>query len=59
FNLYDNKSIELEELLLNTLEKTINILSEKISSDYNKWNWGNLHKTILVHPFSLVNDEAA
>ncbi len=59
FNLYDNKSIELEELLLNTLEKTLNILSERISSDYNKWNWGNLHKTILVHPFSLVNDEAA
>jgi penicillin amidase len=59
FKLYDNKSIELEEFLVKTLQKTLNILSEKISSDYHKWNWGNLHKTILVHPFSLVNDEAA
>ncbi|MFX1315347.1 MAG: penicillin acylase family protein [Promethearchaeota archaeon] len=58
FKLYENKSTKLEELLLNTLEKTINFLSEKISLDYNKWNWGNLHKIILIHPFSLANDKA-
>ncbi|MFX1410311.1 MAG: penicillin acylase family protein [Promethearchaeota archaeon] len=59
FKLYENTSTKLKELLLNTLEKTINILSEKISSDYNKWNWGNLHKIILIHPFSLIDDKAA
>jgi penicillin amidase len=59
FKLYDNKSKDLEELLLKTLQNSIDFLTEKISSDYNKWNWGNLHKTILVHPFSLASDAAA
>ncbi|MFX0187043.1 MAG: penicillin acylase family protein [Candidatus Hodarchaeota archaeon] len=58
FKIYDDKPEGLEEILVNTLEKTINSLSEKISSDYNKWEWGNFHKLTLVHPFSLADDAA-
>lgn len=58
FKLYDNKPRELELILFKALQNTVNFLSEKISSDYNKWQWGNLHKLTLVHPFSLANEEA-
>ncbi len=49
---------ELEDILLNSFKNTIDFLKEKLSSDYKKWGWGNLHKLTLVHPFSLVNKDA-
>lgn len=57
FKLFDNNQNELEELLFNSLQDTINFLSEKLNSDYSKWEWGNLHKLTLVHPFSLANED--
>jgi len=58
FKLYDNKIEELQELLLKSLQDTVDFLSEKLSSDHNKWQWGNIHKLTLVHPFSLASEEA-
>ena len=58
FKIYDDNPKDLEKLLVNTLEKTIKLLTEKFSSDYNKWEWGKLHKLTLVHPASLVDDAA-
>ena len=56
--LYDTKREDLEKLLNRSLEKTIEILSNKLSSDFTKWKWGNIHKITLVHPFSSVSEEA-
>ncbi len=56
--LYDNKNAELRNLLNETLKITINFLSKKLSPDFTKWKWGNLHKTTLIHPFSSVSEEA-
>jgi penicillin amidase len=56
--IYEDRKEELEEILINTLEKTIKFLSKKISPDYNKWEWGNLHQITLVHQFSHANEEA-
>ena len=58
FKLYEGKSQELQQVLLNSLKKTIKFLSEKFSPDFTKWKWGNLHKIVLTHPFSEVNEEA-
>jgi penicillin amidase len=58
FNLYKNRDNEIEALLFKSFQNTVKFLSEKISSDYTKWQWGNLHKLTLVHPFSQVNPEA-
>jgi len=58
FKLYEVKREELENLLNETLKITIEFLSEKFSSDISKWKWGDLHKTTLIHPFSLVSEEA-
>ncbi|MHA2180554.1 MAG: penicillin acylase family protein [Promethearchaeota archaeon] len=58
FKMYENNIEELEEKLLTSLENTHLFLSKKLSSDINKWKWGNLHKVVLSHPFSQVNEEA-
>ena len=58
FEIYTNRREELEDILFRSLQKTIKFLSEKISTDYTKWEWGNLHKITLVHQFSLANEEA-
>lgn len=58
FKFYDEKVDELEQILFTAFEKTINFLTEKFSSDFTKWKWGNLHKVVLTHPFSQVNEEA-
>ena len=58
FKLYDEKVDELEQILFTAFEKTIDFLTEKFSSDYTKWKWGNLHKVVLTHPFSQANEEA-
>ncbi|MFX1343874.1 MAG: penicillin acylase family protein [Promethearchaeota archaeon] len=58
FKLYDENPDELEQILFNALEKTIEFLTERFSSDYTKWKWGNLHKITLTHPFSQANEEA-
>jgi penicillin amidase len=58
FKLYEERSEELKDLLLETLNKTISFLIKKISSDYHKWQWGNLHKLTLTHPFSQANEAA-
>jgi penicillin amidase len=55
---YQDNSNELEEILLNSFKITINFLTDKLSSDFEKWQWGNLHKLTLTHPFSLVNKDA-
>ena len=58
FKMYDTKSEDLEKLLNETLKITIEFLSEKLSSDFTKWKWGDIHKTTLTHPFSSVSEEA-
>jgi len=58
FKLYDENLDELGQILFNALERTIEFLTEKFSSDYTKWKWGNLHKITLAHPFSQANEEA-
>lgn len=58
FKLYDEKIDELRQLLFNALENSIKFLTEKFSSDYQKWKWGNLHKVVLAHPFSQANEAA-
>ncbi len=58
FKLYDEKVDELEQTLFTAFEKTIDFLTEKFSSDFTKWKWGNLHKVVLTHPFSQANEEA-
>lgn len=58
FQLFEAKKEELDNLLNETLKITIEFLSEKLSSDYSKWKWGEIHKTTLTHPFSLVSEEA-
>ncbi len=58
FKIYGDNNEELEEKLLAALENTIMFLSERLSSDINKWKWGNLHKVVLTHPFSQANEEA-
>ena len=55
---YHENLNELEEIIFNSFKNTIKFLSEKLSSDYKKWQWGNLHKLTLTHPFSLVNKDA-
>jgi penicillin amidase len=59
FKLYENRNKDLEEIFLNSFQLTVKFLSEKISPDYTKWKWGNLHKLTLVHPFSHANPEEA
>ncbi|MHA1884745.1 MAG: penicillin acylase family protein [Promethearchaeota archaeon] len=58
FKLYEGKSQELQEILVKSLENTIEFLNVKLSSDINKWKWGNLHQIVLTHPFSEANEEA-
>ncbi|MHA2035396.1 MAG: penicillin acylase family protein [Promethearchaeota archaeon] len=58
FKMYQDDIEELEDKLLAALENTIKFLSEKFTSDINKWKWGNLHKVILTHPFSQANEDA-
>ena len=58
FNIFNEKKEELQALLVKTLKKTIIHLTERFSSDLNKWKWGNLHKLTLTHPFSSVNEDA-
>jgi len=58
FNLYENKTESLAKILLEAFERTIQFLSEKLSPDLQKWKWGNIHKVILVHPFSQANKAA-
>jgi penicillin amidase len=58
FNLYEDNMEELEDKLLAALENTIKFLSEKFTPDTNKWKWGNLHKVVLIHPFSQANEDA-
>jgi len=58
FKNFEDDVKELEEKLLAALENTIKFLSEKLSPDINNWKWGNLHKVILIHPFSQANEEA-
>ncbi|MFX0081580.1 MAG: penicillin acylase family protein [Candidatus Hodarchaeota archaeon] len=58
FKLYDEKVDQLEQALFTAFEKTIEILTDKFSSDFTKWKWGNLHKVTLTHPFSQANEEA-
>ena len=58
FKIYEDNVKELEEKLLIALENTIKFLIEKLSLDINKWKWGNLHKIVLTHPFSQVNEAA-
>ncbi|MFX0000257.1 MAG: penicillin acylase family protein [Candidatus Hermodarchaeota archaeon] len=55
---YQENLNELEDILLKSFKNTISFLIDKLSSDYKKWQWGNLHKLTLTHPFSLVNKEA-
>jgi penicillin amidase len=58
FKLYDEKAEELKQNLFIAFENTLNFLTEKFSSDFTKWKWGNLHKIVLAHPFSQANEEA-
>ncbi|MFX1595957.1 MAG: penicillin acylase family protein [Promethearchaeota archaeon] len=58
FKLYQDKTDELATILLKALENTIQFLLEKISPDFRKWKWGNLHRVILAHPFSQANKAA-
>ncbi len=55
---YQENLNELEGILFNSFKNTINFLRDKLSTDYKKWHWGNLHKLTLTHPFSLVNKDA-
>lgn len=57
FKLFGEKD-ELENTLFRAFENTIQFLTEKFSSDFTKWKWGDLHKVVLTHPFSQVNEEA-
>ena len=58
FKMYDKEIDKLEQTVFLAFEKTIEFLTEKLSSDFTKWKWGNLHKVVLTHPFSQVNEEA-
>jgi len=58
FEIFNEKKEELQRLLVKTLKGTIKQLTERFSSDLNKWKWGNLHKLTLTHPFSSVNKDA-
>ncbi|MFX1323633.1 MAG: penicillin acylase family protein [Promethearchaeota archaeon] len=58
FNLYENEKEDLKKILFDAFKNTISFLTKKFSSDITKWQWGNLHKVILTHPFSQA-DEAA
>ena len=58
FKIYDKEVDKLEQIVFIAFEKTIEFLTEKLSSDVTKWKWGNLHKVVLTHPFSQVNEEA-
>ncbi|MFW9895319.1 MAG: penicillin acylase family protein, partial [Candidatus Thorarchaeota archaeon] len=58
FKIYEDNLEELRQKLLIALENTIKFLTEKFSSDFNKWKWGNLHKVVLTHPFSQANEDA-
>ncbi|MHA2391511.1 MAG: penicillin acylase family protein [Promethearchaeota archaeon] len=58
FNSYKNNTEELKFILLKAFKNAIAFLTEKLSSDITKWQWGNIHKVILTHPFSQA-DEAA
>ncbi len=58
FKLYDDDVDDLKNILFNALEKTLEFLKEKLSPDFTKWKWGNLHKVVLTHPFSQANEEA-
>jgi len=55
---YSENLKELEEILAKSFKKAIDFLTDKLTSDYKKWQWGNLHKLTLIHPFSLVNKDA-
>ncbi|MBY8990989.1 MAG: penicillin acylase family protein [Candidatus Lokiarchaeota archaeon] len=57
FKLFEEKD-ELEDTLFRAFENTIKFLTEKFSSDFTKWKWGDIHKVVLTHPFSQVNEEA-
>lgn len=56
--LYEEKEDELKNILFKAFERTIKFLTDKISPDITKWKWGNLHKLVLTHPFSQVNEDA-
>ena len=58
FNLYKNNLGELKMILLNALKNTIAFLTEKLSTDITKWQWGNIHKVLLTHPFSQAEEAA-
>jgi penicillin amidase len=55
---YQENLDELKDILLNSFRNAITFLTDTLSSDFNKWQWGNLHKLTLTHPFSLVNKDA-
>ncbi|MFX1567158.1 MAG: penicillin acylase family protein [Promethearchaeota archaeon] len=55
---YKENMNELKEILLTSFIDTITFLTDEISTDYKKWQWGNLHKLTLTHPFSLGNKDA-
>ena len=58
FTLFEEKPLELAELLYNTLKITVEFLTTTISKDHNKWKWGNIHTLTLVHPFSQADKDA-
>jgi penicillin amidase len=58
FSIYDEEIDKFEQAVFLAFENTIEFLTEKLSSDVTKWKWGNLHKVVLTHPFSQVNEEA-
>ena len=58
FKLYDQNPKELEVIFLKALQSAIDFLTKRISPDINRWQWGNLHKLTLIHPFSLANEDA-
>ncbi|MFW9901218.1 MAG: penicillin acylase family protein [Candidatus Thorarchaeota archaeon] len=55
---YQENLDELKDILLNSFKNAVIFLTDTLSSDFNKWQWGNLHKLTLTHPFSLVNKDA-
>ena len=45
---------DITHLLLPALEKTVEVLNQKLGPDQGNWQWGNLHQIKLQHPLARL-----
>jgi len=44
----------IDDMILKSFKDCVSYISGKYGQDTLKWNWGDLHKIVLVHPLSKV-----